>query len=308
MTKLSTYTLELLRTNAEFVVSRGQRETEPRHVFVVAPLAKEPAPGTLRRLEDEYEFRTKLDPAWAALPLDLVRDNQQTVLVLADPGGEPLTKILEKGLELAQLLRIAIGVVAALSRLHERALIHKDIKPANILADLQRGRVWLTGFGTASNLPRERQVPGPLETIAGTLAYMAPEQTGRMNRSIDSRSDLYSLGVTLYEVLTGVLPFPTLDAMELVHGHIARQPPAPSEKLRGLPAAIDAVVLKLLAKNPEDRYRTAARLELDLRACLEAWLRDGRIEELALGDHDVSDRLVLPEKLYGREAEIDQLR
>src|SRR6478609_3942645 len=147
MTELSTYTLELLRTNAEFVVSRGQREAEPRHVLVVAPLAKEPAPGTLRRLENEYEFRTRLDPAWAALPLDLVRENQRTVLVLADPGGEPLTRILEKRLELAPLLRVAIGLAAALSGLHERALIHKDIKPANILADLLSGRVWLTGFG-----------------------------------------------------------------------------------------------------------------------------------------------------------------
>ena len=214
MIDLSSYTLESLGQDAEFALYRGHRETGPSHILVVAPLRRRPGQGTLKRLEYEYAIRARLDPAWAVLPLDLVRDNQQTVLVLADPGGEPLTRILEKGLELAQLLRIAIGVAAALSRLHERGLIHKDIKPANILADRMSGRVWLTGFGTASNLPRERQAPGPPETIAGTLAYMAPEQTGRMNRSIDSRSDLYSLGVTLYEMLTGGLPFTGSDPLE----------------------------------------------------------------------------------------------
>ena len=138
-------------------------------------------------------------------------------------------------MELGQLLRFAIGLSAALVQLHARGLIHKDIKPANVLVNPSTGQVWLMGFGIASRLPRERQSPEPPEFIAGTLAYMAPEQTGRMNRSIDSRSDLYALGVTLYEMLTGSLPFTATDPMEWVHCHIARQPVPPAERLKGMP-------------------------------------------------------------------------
>jgi serine/threonine protein kinase len=143
------------RKNAEFVLYRGQREAEPHHVLVVAPLSKEPAQGTLRRLENEYEFRAKLDPAWAVLPLALLRDKERTMLVLEDLGGEPLDRILEGPLELARLLRLAIGLAAALGRLHEHGLIHKDIKPANVIVDRTSDKVWLTGFGIASGLPRE---------------------------------------------------------------------------------------------------------------------------------------------------------
>jgi len=133
-------------------------------------------------------------------------------------------------MEMGRFLRFATGLSAALRHVHEHGLIHKDIKPANVLVDFATGKVWLTGFGIAARLPRERQSPEPPELVAGTLAYMAPEQTGRMNRSIDSRSDLYSLGVTLYEMLTGALPFMASDPMEWVHCHIARQPVPPVER------------------------------------------------------------------------------
>ena len=152
------------------------------------------------------------------------------MLVLADPGGEPLERLLGRPLEVAAFLRIAVPLAAAVGRLHARGLIHKDLKPANILVDTASFSVWLTGFGIASRLPREHQVPAPPEFIAGTLAYMAPEQTGRMNRSVDSRSDLYALGVTFYEMLTGMLPFTAADPMEWVHCHIARQPVPPDQR------------------------------------------------------------------------------
>jgi serine/threonine protein kinase len=139
------------------------------------------------------------------------------------------------------------------------ALSHKDVKPANILANCPDGRTRLTGFGIASRLPRERQAPEPPEVIAGTLAYMAPEQTGRMNRSIDSRSDLYALGVMFYQMLAGRLPFSAADPMEWVHCHIARKPAAPAERLESVPAPISEIVMKLLAKTAEDRYQTAAK-------------------------------------------------
>ena len=137
------------------------------------------------------------------------------MLIIENPGGEPLDRLLGQPMELTRFLRLAVGLAGALGKLHQRGLIHKDIKPANIFVDSATGAIWLTGFGIATRLPRERQSPEPPEVIAGTLAYMAPEQTGRMNRSIDSRSDLYSLGVTFYEMLTGVLPFNAADPMEV---------------------------------------------------------------------------------------------
>jgi serine/threonine protein kinase len=166
--------------------------------------------------------------------------------------------------------------------------------------------VWLTGFGIASQLPRERQEPVPPEIIAGTLAYMAPEQTGRMNRSIDARSDLYSVGVTFYQMLTGVVPFAAADPLEWVHCHIARQPIPPGDRA-AVPEPLSGIVMKLLAKNAETRYQTASGLEADLRRCLAEWQSDGHIDPFVLGAHDSPDRLLIPEKLYGREREIDVL-
>jgi predicted ATPase len=258
-------------------------------------------------MEQEYALRAELDPGWTAQPLELVSHQGRTMLVLADPGGEPLDRRLGSPLELTQFLRLAVGLSAALGRLHGRGLIHKDIKPANVLVDGASGQVWLTGFGIASRLPRERHAPEPPEFIAGTLPYMAPEQTGRMNRSIDSRSDLYALGVTLYETLTGSLPFTASDPMEWVHCHIARRPVPPAERLEEVPGAVSAIVMKLLAKTAEDRYQTAAGLERDLRRCLAAWEARRRIEDFPLGEHDTPDRLLIPEKLYGREREIEAL-
>lgn len=278
-----------------------------KSVLAVLPAAEHPTPGLVDRLAHEYGLKDELDGAWAVRPLELVRERGQTMLVLEDPGGEPLEPLLGGPMEMARFLRLATGLSAALRQLHERGLIHKDIKPANVLVDAATGRVWLTGFGIASRLPRERQAPVPPEIIAGTFAYMAPEQTGRMNRSIDARSDLYALGITLYEMLTGALPFAATDPMEWVYCHIARRPTPPSERVDDIPNPVEAIVLKLLAKMAEERYQTAAGVEADLRACLTAWQAHGRINPFPLAAHDASDRLLIPEKLYGREAEIDAL-
>ena len=216
---LSSYVFSALR-EGELSLYRGRQHGNPLPLLAVALAEEHPSAQSLRRLEHEYSLAPDLDPAWAARPLALTRHAARTMLVLNDPGGEPLDRVLDRvrgqPLELTRFLRIAIGLAVALRQVHARGLIHKDIKPANVLVD-GAGNVWLTGFGIASRLPRESQAPAPPEVIAGTLAYMAPEQTGRMNRSIDARSDLYSLGVTLYEMLTGALPFAAADPLEWVH-------------------------------------------------------------------------------------------
>src|ERR1700688_1768879 len=310
ITESSGYALESLREDPDFTLYRGRQPGNPSPVLTVALTAGHPSPQSLRRLEHEYSLAAELDPAWAAKPLALTRHEGRTILVLTDPGGEPLDRALERDqgqpLDLTRVLRIAINLAKALGQVHQRGLIHKDIKPANVFVD-DTGNVWLTGFGIASRLPRESQAPAPPEIIAGTLAYLAPEQTGRMNRSIDARSDLYAFGVTLYQMLTGTLPFTAADPMEWVHCHIARKPVPPSERLATVPAAVSALILKLLAKTAEERYQTASGLERDLRRCLAAWEARHRIDAFPLGQQDTPDRLLIPEKLYGREREIETL-
>ena len=309
MAAASEYVLEPIRDGAEFALYRARQRGNEIPFLVVAPAAEPPLLQSLRRLEHEYSLAAELEPAWAAKPLALTRHEGRTILVLADPGGEPLDRILDRdgqeALDVARFLALAIGMATALGHVHQHGLIHKDFKPENVIVD-DAGHVYLTGFGIASRLPRERQSPAAPETVAGTLAYMSPEQTGRMNRSIDTRSDLYSLGVTSYRMLTGVLPFDAADPLEWVHCHIARQPVPPADR-REVPEPLSAIIMRLLAKNAEDRYQTAAGLLADLRWCLVQWRTHGRIDSFPLGADDLSDRLLIPEKLYGREREVEIL-
>ncbi|MEA3206523.1 MAG: hypothetical protein QOG92_2235, partial [Verrucomicrobiota bacterium] len=329
MTELSRYVFEVLRKDGEFILYRGRSKRDASRVLVLSPVAEYPAPERLKRLEHEYALREELDPAWAARPTAIARYWDRPVLVLEDPGGVPLDELLaacnasaladagSQSLERSQALascrdiafsmRLAISLSIAIGHLHQRGLIHKDIKPANVLVNPATGRCWLMGFGIASRLRRECQDPVPPESIAGTLPYMAPEQTGRMNRSIDSRSDLYSFGVTLYEMLTGSVPFMASDPMEWVHCHIARQPIPPKERSIDIPSPVSAIIMKLLAKTAEERYQTAAGAEGDLRRCLAQWETQRRIDEFPLGEYDMPDRLLIPEKLYGRDREIKTL-
>jgi predicted ATPase/two-component sensor histidine kinase len=304
--ELTQYEFEILSDDGSLVLFRGRsREGQPS-ILVRCPSGNSFTTTEHERLSREYALANEFDEAWAARPRLLGEWAGKPALVISDPGGSPLSSFQRQSLDLDHFLRIAIAIARSLRQLHNKGLIHRDLRPANLLLD-EKWRVWLTGFGVATTLPRERVAPILAEATSDSLKYMAPEQTGRMNRSIDARSDLYSLGVTLYEMLTGALPFNAAGPMEWIHCHIARQPRPPSDQIKGVPGPVSAIVLKLLAKTAEDRYQTAAGVEADLRHCLKSWEADRYIEPFPLGARDASDRLLIPEKLYGREAEIRTL-
>ena len=290
----------------DLLLYRATRTKDGLPVLLKIPAAPGPTPLLLNRLEREYELARDLDSSRIARPLALERQAGNVALVLEAGPAKTLASLLGSPMDTRIFLQIAIGIAAALIEIHRHELVHKDIKPEHVLLD-DTGHVWLTGLGIASRLPREHQAPEPPEVITGTLAYMAPEQTGRMNRSIDSRSDLYSVGVTFYQMLTGVLPFAASDAMEWVHCHIARQPVPPSQRVIGLPEPLSGMVMKLMSKTAEERYQSSAGLDADLRHCLAQWESNGRIDSFPPGARDVPDRLLIPEKLYGRQSEVDTL-
>jgi predicted ATPase/signal transduction histidine kinase len=229
-------------------------------------------------------------------------------LVLEDFEGQSLKQFLNSNqLDIISFLKIAIQLANTLFELHEKQIIHKDIKSQNIIINPETLQVKIIDFSIASCLSKENPTPSNLNLIQGTLAYMSPEQTGRMNRSVDYRSDFYSLGVTFYEILTGQLPFSATDPIELVHCHIAKQPLPPHKLNPDIPLAISNIILKLLAKAAEDRYQSALGLKTDLETCLNQLLTTGKIENFVLGKQDRCSQLQIPQKLYGREAEVAML-
>jgi PAS domain S-box-containing protein len=296
-------------TTEEFAVHRAL-SPDRGHVLLKVPACECLPAAAILQLEHEYETARELDPVFVVKPFCLEQRADSSVLVLEDFDCRALASDVAEPLGLERFFKIAVSATAALAALHRQGVVHKDIKPDHIfLADHTDGsvQVKLTGFGIASRLSREHQAPDAPEAIAGTLAYMAPEQTGRMNRSIDARSDLYSLGVTFYRMLAGRLPFSASDPMGWVHCHIAQQPPPPSQYIPDIPQQISDIVLKLMAKNAEDRYQTAVGLKADLERCEAEWRQDRRISPFPLGAHDIPDRLLIPEKLYGRKQEVETL-
>lgn len=303
---------EVVRCDDKLVMSRATRD-DGIEVLMVAPISERPDMETIARFRHEFELVGSIDPGWAVVPLELDLITGQIALILSDPGGTPLSRVLDARSEIVSpaeillWLRLSIAMAEALSGCHACGLIHKDIKPGNILVDSVTGMVRLTGFGFASRMPREQRHAEPLLSIDGTFAYMAPEQTGRMNRSVDRRSDLYSLGVTCYELFTGSLPFTAADPMEWVHCHIAVQPMVPSKRMRGIPDQVSAIIMKLLAKTAEERYQTASGLAVDFTRCMEEFERSATITTFSLGEWDQSNELIIPEKLYGRTRESQAL-
>jgi PAS domain S-box-containing protein len=296
-----------LRRDSDFVLTRHRSEAASASALLLEPVDERPSPALLTRLEHEYAFRLQLDRGWAVCPHSLVSDGSRYALLLEDPGGEPLSKRIGEPWDIRGFLRVAVEIAVALGQLHLRGGIHKDLKPGNVLVHESSGQARLTGFGIATALRRERQSSEAIEVIAGTLAYMAPEQTGRMNRSVDSRSDLYSLGAVLYEMLTGRLPFSASDPIGWVHCHVAREAPRVDEQRADVPLQLANIVAKLLSKPAESRYQTARGLETDLRRCLESLEQTGTVETFRLGTRDLPATLLIPERLYGRQREVEAL-
>ncbi len=288
-----------IRIHDALHVYRGVRLADQSQVLVQVALHS--TPSILAHQKHEFDLRGDLNPAWAVQPLALLRVEPYTALVQQDPGGELLEHLLGTAMPVSLFLRLAIGMTQAVAALHQQEIIHKDLQPVHVLIDVATGETHLTGFGNASRIPREHQAPIPLEVITGNFAYMAPELTGRVNRSIDSRSDLYALGVCFYQMLTGVLPFSAQDAVGWVHSHIARQALPPLERNPSLPALLSALIMKLLEKNAGERYQTATGLLADLQNCKAQWDANGQIEVRPLASQDECGRLIVPEKLYGRE-------
>jgi predicted ATPase/HPt (histidine-containing phosphotransfer) domain-containing protein len=295
---------ERLHESPWALLFRGVREADGRGVLIKILRDESPTAIELARLRHEHAVLASLTAPGVARPLELVSAGNRLALVLEDAGAGSLRDIIDAGRpELPRFLELAIALAKIVESIHREGILHKDLKPEHFLVDAETGALTLIDFASATRLPRETPMvvsPGRQE---GTLAYMSPEQSGRMNRVVDQRSDLYSLGVTLYELLTGVLPFTSTDPLELVHGHIARMPAPAHEQAPGTPAIVSAIVGKLLAKMAEDRYQSCAGLIADLGRCATELRAGGPLEPFPLGLHDVSGALRISQRLYGREAE-----
>ncbi|MEG4838798.1 AAA family ATPase [Microcoleus sp. B9-D4] len=305
--RISGYHLvEQLYCGSRTLVYRAIRETDQLPVVIKLLNRDYPSFSELLQFRNQYTIAKNLRLPGVVEPYNLESYRHSYALVMEDFGGISLRDYAqERKLTLAEILAIAIQITDILDGLYRNRVIHKDIKPANVLIHPETKQVQLIDFSIASLLPRETQEIQNPNVLEGTLAYISPEQTGRMNRGIDYRTDFYSLGATFYELLTGKLPFECDDPMELVHCHIAKQPPSINSK--EIPQVVSDLVMKLMAKNAEKRYQSALGLKHDLERCLQQCQETGKIETFELGTRDVCDRFLIPEKLYGRETEVQIL-
>jgi predicted ATPase/serine phosphatase RsbU (regulator of sigma subunit) len=297
-----------MREASDVTLFRGFRNTDRTPVVVKVLSGEYPTAQDIARLKHEYSILKSFDSPGVVRTFGLERSGNGLALVLEDVGETSLDKFVgPRRVDIETFLKTAVAMAAVVNRIHARQIIHKDIKPQHFFRGRDPGDVTLIDFGLATRFSQKAQGTTSVPLLQGTLAYMSPEQTGRMNRLLDRRSDLYSLGVTLYELLTGVLPFQSADPLELVHSHIARAPLPPHTVRPEVPELLSQVVMRLLAKDPEERYQNAAGLKADLEACLTGLRADGSVVPFELGRNDLCDELRIPQRLYGRDAEVAEL-
>lgn len=290
------------------IIYRGLREKDNKPVIIKSVSDDYPAQSDLDYLKHEYDILSFLNIDGILHVYSLETFGNKHALIFEDIRGESLKDIIaSERIELISFLNLALKLSTTLEELHLNNVTHKDINPKNIIINSHTDQVRLIDFSISSRLPSETQKISHPDLLEGTLAYMSPEQTGRMNRSIDYRTDFYSLGVTFYEMLTGRLPFDPSDPLEMVHCHIAKTPHSPNEVNPKIPKAISDIIMKLLAKTPEERYQSGSGLKADLQRCLNQLKSGGKIVSFALGQKDISHRFEIPHKLYGREKEIESL-
>ena len=314
--------LEQLYVGFRTLVYRAIRESDGQPVVIKLLHNPLPSFSELVQFRNQYTIAKNLNLSSIVKPLSLESYGNSYALIMEDFGGVSLSTYLkgasqqptdtdenqpDKCLPLAEFFYLALKLTDILHDLSQNRVIHKDIKPANILINPDSKQVKLIDFSIASLLPRETQEIHNPNILEGTLAYLSPEQTGRMNRGIDYRSDFYSLGVTCYQLLTGKLPFISQDPMELVHCHLANLPIPAHQINPEIPLALSEIVSKLMEKNAENRYQTALGLKHDLEICLAQLQETGDIKAFVLGESDMCDRFTIPEKLYGRENEVAEL-
>lgn len=299
---------EKIHQSPKSIIYRGWNTSENLPVIIKTLSTEYPTLSELIRLRNHYTIGKNIELPGIVKPLSLVQFKRGLALILEDFGGISLKDYFKlHKLDLAEILKIGIQLTSILENLLANRIIHKDIKPHNILINPETLAIKITDFSISSLLPREQAYIINPDRIEGTLAYISPEQTGRMNRGIDYRTDFYSLGVTLYEMLTGQLPFESTDPMELVHFHIAKQPVTPMEIDPAIPEMVSDLVMKLMAKTAEDRYQSAKGIKEDLETCLIQLETKGKIEPFILAKRDIAEKFQIPEKLYGREKEIETL-
>ncbi|MCP4130560.1 MAG: AAA family ATPase [bacterium] len=313
MKKILDYSiLEKVGETIRSVIYRCRKEEEDSTVIIKVLKIEYPTPSEIARFKQEYMIIKKVDIPGIIKTYNIIDFEKSFALIQEDYIGISLKKAIyieEKTIrkDISTFLSVAIQLAETLGNLHKMNIIHKDIKPQNILVDINSLGVKITDFGIASVLTHDDDEIYDSNVIVGTLPYMSPEQTGRMNRSVDYRTDLYSLGVTFYEMLTSILPFESEDPMAMIHSHIAIKPVPPKDHNAEIPKMVSAIVMKLLSKNPEERYQNAFGLMADLKECRDRFIRNGRIEFFELGVHDISNRFIVPQKLFGREDEIEEL-
>ncbi|MFS8067857.1 MAG: ATP-binding protein, partial [Byssovorax sp.] len=305
MVKLSNYTVgERIYEGTETLLYRGSRDEDRRPVIIKLPRSEQPTPRELARLRNEFAMLQFVDVPRVVRAYALEKHEHGVALVLESIDGQTLGELLDtERLGLKSALQIAAAIAEILEGVHRLGIIHRDIKPHNILVRDATGEVHLIDFGMATRMEQDTCPASGPRTLEGTLAYLSPEQTGYMNRPLDHRADLYSLGVTLFQMLTGSLPFTAEDPRELVHSHVARTPRSPRDLDAAIPEAVSDLVMKLLAKAPEERYQAALGLGADLAECLRQIEATGTVGVLELGRRDAAAVLRLPQKLYGRADE-----
>jgi len=300
--------LKEIRQSSHSLIYQAIRDKDNTEVIIKLIKGEYPRLEALNQLQQEYAIIKSLDSSKIIKAYELIRHNKSLAIVLENFSGVSLCQLAKnRQFSLLEILSICIKITNALAVVHDAKIIHKDINPNNILFNEDTGVIKLIDFGIATQLPKEQKPIQNYNTLEGTLSYISPEQTGRMNRGLDYRSDYYSLGITLYELLTQQLPFDTQEPIELIHAHLAKIPLSPHQLNPEIPLVVSDIVMKLISKNAETRYQSAAGIKYDLEICLNQLNNSGEISEFSLGQKDICDRFIIPDKLNGRETEVKAL-